>query len=728
MYEAEGTADLEGRDALAELKAHVLSQSRDAESWIDSSIAGKRREATNYYNGKPLGNEERGKSQIVLTEVRDTVQALLPQLMRVFFSGEKAVEFMPTGPEDVIAAEQATDYVNFIFQKDNPGFEIAHAAFKDALVRKVGIVKWWWDESLSVSNHSFSGLSEEAFMAVVSEPGVEIVSHETSPDPSNPLGALHNCSVKRVKRKQKVCIAAVPPEEFLIDRSARGIEDALYIEHRTDKTKSDLVAMGYPPETLEKLNSTERSLQFNQERLARNPDASRQSNPKTYVYREALTYFDHDGDGIDELLKVCLIGGEIVNVEPTGEKNYASFCPDPEPHTFFGLSMADYTMDIQRIKSVMMRVTLDSAVQSQNERVAAVEGQVNMADLLNNENGGIVRVRAPGMIQPLTTPFIAADMLPLLSYVDEIKENRTGQSKAAMGLDADALQSSTRTAVAATVSAAAAKAELISRIFAETGMKRLFRGILRLICRHQDQARVVRLRNVWVPMDPRSWNADMDMTVNVAIGAGTVQDRIAFLGGIAAKQEQILSTVGMDNPLVNAFNLYNTYAKTLELAGFKDPSPYFTDPRTWQPPPPKPDPAEILAQVEIEKNRGDQAVAVESVRLEREKFVEEADFKRDKLDADIMLAIKKMELDHNTSIETATLGAKVSQDRIPIGSITKAITKSTEGAMSKVAESLRGELARISTPNVVVQPTPRRRRIPIKDKKGDIVEVREEDM
>jgi len=347
---------------------------------------------------------------------------------------------------------------------------------------------------------------------------------------------------------------------------------------------------------------------------------------------------------------------------------------------------------------------------------------------MNNENGGIVRVRAPGMIQPLTTPFIASDMLPLLGYVDEIKENRTGQSKAAMGLDADAMQSSTQAAVAATVSAAAAKAELISRIFAETGMKRLFRGILRLICRHQDQARIVRLRNAWVPMDPRSWNADMDVTVNVAIGAGTVQERISFLGGIAGKQEQILATVGMDNPLVSAFNLYNTYAKVLELAGFKDPSPYFTDPRTWEPPPPKPDPAEILAQVEIEKNRGEIAVKVEQTKLERERFVEEADFKRDELDAKIMLEVKKMELDHSTSIETAELGAKVSQDRIPIGSITKAITKSTEGAMEKVRQAMQQELTRIATPQVNVPPPPKRRRIPVRDKQGNITEVREEDI
>jgi hypothetical protein len=653
-----------GMDApdLSELKSHVLGYSREAETWIDSDIAPVRELATRYYKGEKFGNEEEGKSQIVLTEVRDSVLSLLPHIMRVFFSGTKAVEFMPTGPEDIETAEQATDYINHIVQKDNDGFGVCYAAFKDALVRKTGIIKWWWDESWVVTSHEFSGLSEQALVALLNEQGVEPVEIEQGVDS---MGApVFDVTIRRKKKKQRACISALPPEEFLVDKNARSIDDAEYVEHRSEKTPSDLIAMGYDRELIEGLGSAPADLQFNVERLARNPASNYVGhNVKRIMYREAWTKFDMDGDGIAELLKVCVANNELIHWEPTDEVPFATFCPDPEPHTFFGLSEADKVMDLQLIKSTMMRLTLDSATQSIHNRTWAVEGQVNMADVLNKEMGAVIRTRAPGMIGELGGEFIGNQMLPLMGYMDAIKESRTGQSKASQGLDADALQSTTRAAVSATVSAAAARQELVARIFAETGMKRLFKGLLRLVSRHQDAPRVVRLRNEWIPMDPRSWDAEMDVTVNVAIGAGTNEDRMGFLGMISAKQEQILQLAGMDNPLVNPINLYNTYSKMLELQGWKDPNTFFTDPRSWEPPPPQPDPAQMLAQLEMEKIRTEMATKAEDLRIKREQVMLEQDFKRDQLDADIILKSKELEMKYNEAVDVATIKAQVEKNR-----------------------------------------------------------------
>lgn len=685
----EGEDDITNEEALSRLKAHVFSQSNDAASWIDSDIAPQRAKATKYYKGEKFGNEEDGRSQVVLTEVRDTVSSILPSLMRVFFSGEKVVEFLPVGPEDVDAAEQATDYVNFIVQKDNPGFEVCYSAFKDALVRKTGIIKYWWDEVISVTTHEFSGLTDQALAALLHEDGIEVVEHEQYPDPTaptvlmdeagnpvmmrapdgtaQPMPAppvyLHDVTIKRQKKRNKVSIAAVPPEEFLINRDARlgDLETWRYVEHRSEKTKGELVALGYNPDEINW--SQEKSLQFNQERLARNPSAQTWGNTEQKImYRECWTRFDMDGDGIDELIRVCVGGMEILHAEPTDDIPFAVFCPDPEPHTFFGLSEADKVMDLQEQKSFIVRNVFDSLAQSIHPRVAVVDGQVNMQDVLNNEVGAIVRMRAPGMVQPLDLPFVGQQAFPLLAYLDEIKENRTGMSKASMGLDADALQSTTRAAVAATVSAAQTRIELIARIFAEGGMKRLFTGILKLVNSRQDKARVVRLRNQWVAIDPRSWDATMDVSVNVGIGSGTAEDRVAFLGMIAGKQEQILQIAGMDNPLVSPVNLHHTYTKMMELQGWKDSQKFFSDPTTWEPPPPKPDPAEMLAQLQAEDIRSKMALGVEELSLKRQTAAWEQDFKRDQLDADIILKSREMEMKYKQAVDVESIRAELSKN------------------------------------------------------------------
>jgi hypothetical protein len=669
-----------------QLQGVISAEITDAISFIDDDIGGNRALATEYYYGDLFGDEEDGRSQVVSMDVRDTVQGILPSLMRIFFGPERVVEFAPQGPEDVQNAEQATDYVDFIFKRDNPGFKILHSAFKDALVRKCGIVKYWWDESVEVRAESFSMLDEQSMMMLTSDPNVEISAVREYPvlgtEPMNeaqgimtPPPMMYDVEIKRRIKSGKVKIEALPPEEFLIDRRAKSIEDATFVGHRTMKTVSDLVAMGYDYEEMVEQSGNGNDFDNNQEYTSRNPFAvistANNGDPssKSVMYIEGYLKVDFDGDGIAEMRRICTIGtgNKVIRNEIVSERQFADFCPDPEPHTFFGMCPADVVMDIQRIKSNVQRGILDSLAQSIHPRTAIVEGQANMEDVLNTEVGAVIRMRAPGMVQPFTTPFVGQAAFPMLDYLDDIKQTRTGISKAAAGLDADALQSTTKAAVSATVNAAHQHIEMIARIFAETGLRKLFTGILKLVVENQDRARMVRLRNTFVPIDPRSWDAKMDVIVNVGVGDGTIEDRINILNQVAARQEMLIEKTGPNNPVVSIPQYTNTLTKMLQLAGIKDSANYFNQlPNDFQlpePPAPKPTPEEILAQVQAQSIQADIQKKAAELQLDRERMLMADDRERDRIEQDGILRRYELELKYGVQIQSAEIDAAMNRDR-----------------------------------------------------------------
>lgn len=680
----------EGGVTEEELQSIVAGEIDDSQAYIDDVISPERAMAGQYYKGEPFGNEEEGRSQVVSMDVRDTVQAIMPSIMRVFFGSSNVVEYAPNGPEDVANAEQATDYVNYCLTRDNNLFMVCYETFKDALVRKNGIAKVWWNEEKEVQTFSFDGLSQEAYTVLMSDPDVEIVEVEVEiesgetmvmgPDGvevSMPTPPEYSCTIRRTTDKGRLCVSAVPPEEFLIDRRARNIEEAEFVAHRRYVTVSDLVKMGYEMDEIENLGyETQDDFEGNQETFDRNPNATILGAGRTDVasrkvlYIEAYVRVDMDGDGIAELRRVC-VGGtayKVLHNERCDLIPFVSFCPDPEPHTFFGLSIADVVMDIQLIKSNILRNMLDSLAQSIHPRTAVVEGQVNLEDVMNTEVGGIIRMRAPGMVQPFNQPFVGQAAFPMLAYMDELRENRTGISKAAAGLDANALQSSTRAAVAATITAAQQHIELICRIFAETGMKVLFEKALKLITMNQDAPRMVRLRDKFVPIDPRVWNANMDVIVNVALGSGTTEEKMNFLGQIAAKQEMLIQQGGVqDNPLVDLSQYRNTLAQMLAMAGFKDAGQFFKDPANQPPPPPPapppPSPEQILAQVQVQAIQADIQKKAAELELQREEMLRKDDRERDKLDADVMLKAAEIEAKYGAQVNTAQIEAMVQRDR-----------------------------------------------------------------
>ena len=664
-----------------EFRYMVFQAIEDSSTYIDSYLAPERERAMAYYLGDAFGNEEDGRSQVVLTEVRDTVLAMLPSLIRIFTSGDKILEFIPRGAEDVAAAEQATDLVNYIFYQENPGFRILHDGIKDALVLKTGILTWYKHDEETVEYYTYSGISADEANFILSDPSVEMDAMSEEVDLMTG-GSRISLSIKRINREPRYRVEAIPPEQFLIDNEATSIDDALYVGRRKLATISELVAMGYPRDIIE-MNAGTGGFEMNNEVIVRNPadqsffgitNQNDESTDKVF-YVESYIRADKDGDGIAELHKVCSVGngGYILHQEIVQQAPFALLEPDPTPHTIFGKSIADQTMDLQLIKSSIMRNTLDSLAQSIHPRTVVVEGQVNLDDVMNVETGAVIRVRAPGMVQPLSEPFVGQQALGVMAYLDEVKTQRTGISRSSQGLDADVLQSTTRAAVQAQLSASQDRIEMIARLFSD-GLKRCFQGVLQMVIQHQDKPKIIRLRNQFVPIDPRGWDSKMDMIVNIALGRGSDDQRMMFLQAIAAQQKEIIANFGPYNPLVSLEQYRDTLAEITKLSGFMDPAKF------WKPVTPQdveafmqqqqksppPDPAQTLARVEAEKIKADIVISAAKQELERQKAIASADLERDKLYIDAMLKAAEIEAKYNTQVDMALIKGEVDRQRTEI--------------------------------------------------------------
>jgi hypothetical protein len=669
--------------------------------YVDGELSADRAEATDFYMGRPFGNEESGRSQVVLTEVRDGVQAVLPPMLRVVFGPEHAVEFRPRSAEDVDAAQQKTDYVRFVFESDNPGFLHTHSVMKDGLIRKIGAFKWWWDDTTATTTHKLENVDQEGLELLAQDDEVELTRIEESGEAAGPPGPdgqpttikLHDVELKRTVKDGRARFAAIPPEELIFVRDTRAEDSAIFLGHRTRKTRGELLAMGIDAKIIDAHGSNDSDLPGNEEAIARTPnelmddeELGGKANDKILCV-EGFVRVDFDGDGFAELRRVVTIGAahHPVENEPWDEPNIAVYCPDPEPHQLVGLSWADRLMDIQKIKSFSLRAGLDSFSASLHPRTWYVEGQANLADILNTAIGAPIRLKSPGAVGELEHHFTGKEAFGVLSYIDEVVERRTGQSKGAVNMDADAMQSSTKSAVQAAITAAQAQQEMLVRIFCEGALKKLFRGLLKLLVKHQPRARVVRLRNQWVTIDPRTWDADMDVTVNVALGAGLTDERIATLERVVEAQMGIAEKMGEDNPICGLKEIRDTLAQIVEMRGFKDSARYFrpiteeqmkqlAEAKKNQPPPKSPEMVLAEAQIQIEQMKAENDKQLKmmdaqtklmqvkaELELKRREIALEDDRQRDKQAAETIVKLRKIEAD--TGISQASAIEQIEQAR-----------------------------------------------------------------
>ena len=629
------------------LKAILENEIEDAIGYLETETTDERQQALEYYLREPYGNEVEGKSQIVTGEVAEVVDGALPQLMRLFASGDNVVSFEPVNDGDQPFAKQATEYVNWVFNKDNDGFLVMHNWFKDALLQKVGIVKAYWEDKIDVKKESYKNLTDDELMIIMQDPEVEVVEQETTIIQEavfdemtgmevSPAIVSHNVKLKKTTNNGKVTVENVPPEEFLISKRARSIADSPFTAHRKMMTRSELVAMGYDEELVESLPTGD-ALQFSPERIARytrgeqptDMDSNDESMQLVEVF-ECYLKVDMDDDDIAEYRRVVYAGHEILEEHECDYNPFHSLCPIPIPHKFYGQSLADRAMDLQLIKSTVVRQMLDNLYLTNNYRVGAVEGQVNLDDLLTSTAGGVVRLKNPAAIVPMTVQSSAGQSFPMLEYLDAIQAKRTGVSDTQQGLDPNLLQNVTATAVSAMSAASTGKLELIARIFAETGVTSLFRGILHLLCKYQDKARVVRINGEFIPFDPREWKTNYNVNINVGLGTGQRQEQLATMQMILAKQEEIITNYGLSNPLVNIKQYRDTLAKFIHMAGFKDSTEFINEitpemnEMLSQPQPEKVDPntqaAQVLAQVEREKAQLKAQTDAAKLELEREQM------------------------------------------------------------------------------------------------------------
>lgn len=589
----------------------VFSWASDAHSFIEEFLTEDREHATLYYKGKlpDVDNDDANedRSTAVMSEVRDTVLGIMPDILRIFFQADGVVKYIPVPASDPnvfhknkMQADQATAYIRDVVLKvDNPDFFITmHDAIQDALVRKTGLLKWDWVKTKKPKYTSHTGLSEQQCVALAADPEVTVTGKREymceAADPATgaplPPYKCFDLKLRRTDESGRAKIFAIPCENIIIARRGRSLERTTLFGYTEDKKVGDFLAEGLIDDA-EELKDCDRDVEDSDgiEASARRPgenrgegtadDATEDPTQRVVKYGEIYITADRDGDGIPELIRVITAGLQfkILRSEPVDEIQYAAFCPFPEAHQFFGESIADMTKDIQRIKSRVLRDILDSLAQSVQPALGVVEGQVNLDDVLNPDTSKVMRQRAPGMIQPIVIPFVGKEGLPILDLMSKARENRTGQSDASNGLDPAVLQSSTHDAVHATLSKSQSRVEMIARIFAETGMSRLFRGLLKLIIRNIDKPRMVELAGTCVEIDPRHWDAEMHVQVTLALGRGSQTDQVSLLTQVLGKQQELLTTLGFDNPIVTIDQYTYTLARLLEVAGYQNAGSYFND-------------------------------------------------------------------------------------------------------------------------------------------------------
>jgi hypothetical protein len=762
-----------------EFQGLVFDWATDAHNYIQEFVSKDRYDSTEYYKGRlpdvDLDDGQEDRSKAVLTEVRDTVLGIMPDLLRIFFSPDGSVEFCPvptTDPakfaQNTAYAAQATCYFrDVVLRIDNPDFfTTCHDAFQDALVRKTGFITWQWEKTKKAIFSMHTGLTEEQAHALAADDDVEVVKvriyqqslttgvvgppaysgdamppppQAPPPDPSQappgapppgmppgapagPAGAagappppmpaappqappglpgaagdpfmpgeptikLYDMQIKRVQEKGCLRVRGIPCENMIVARRGTAVERTTLLGMTQDKTVGDFIAEGWvdDAEDLADCDQDPANDGDNWETQVRRPSTSTaigiaddppaDPSMRLIKYGELYLTADRDGDGIAELIRV-ITGGiqfKILHEEPIDDIPIATLCPYPEAFQFFGESVADLTRDVQRIKSRILRDMLDSLAQSVTPQMGVVEGQVNLDDVLNPDTSKVIRMRQAGMVQPVITPFVGKEALPVLDLMTQVRENRTGQSDASAGLDPAVLQSSTASAVHATLSKAQSRVEMIARVFAETGFTRLYRGMLRETVKNMDYARVALLYGKPTLIDPRQWDIEMTVLPYPMFGRGSVAERLQYLTSILAKQEQLMQELGFDNPFCTPDQYSYTLKKIIETSGYHNTANFFNDleqmdaqakaealqklsaamaakAQSAAPQKSGPDPQIEQAKIASQEKQAQMKMQLEMMR-------EQAQFQLEamKLKAQMQMQVMQMHMDHQQAIDQAAV-------------------------------------------------------------------------
>ena len=693
------TGDLRDQETAQDLITQMMQEAVDH---YTQNLEPDQVKATDYYYGRLFGDEEEGRSVVVSTDLRDATAAQMPQLLGMFMGSEQVVEFMPHDENDVDAAEMKTDMVNVVIRHDNPGYLIFQDAFKDALVRRIGYFKWWWEEYDRLRAYTYREISEQGLQILMDDEDVddiEILAQgvETiqvpGPDgqPEDVEIKIFDVVVKRFESDGRARFAAIPPEEVVWTPDAKTFEDAGLVAHTRQVTVDEAARVtGLDPEDIEPFVGMSERLGTENLGWARqfhgggsttsSLGASEETKPmsqRSVLLTEAYAMMDIDADGIAELRMFHCLGTdyEIVNGEEgddgeiVNEIPMSYITPQPEPHTIVGLGNYDDMKDIQEVKSELRRGLLNSLAMSVDPQMEVVASEVNMKDVLIPEVSNIIRTRRPGMIREIRHTFLGAEIIGVEEHFNDVRADRGGMTRASEGLDPDALQSSTPEAVGATLNKAQQRIEGIGRTFAETGVKRLYLGLLTLLIENQDRPRMVKMRGQFVPVDPSQWDINTEVAVNSALGSGSLAEKINTLRAIVIDQD---TRIASGSPFVNNSHVRSALGRMLKIAGFEGTNEFYgawsqeqearlQEQIAQQPPPP--DPAMELVKVEQAKVQTRAIADDRKNQLEQQKAAWDDDFKRDKLARETALREREIEAEFEMKIEDAKLKRDIQADR-----------------------------------------------------------------
>ncbi|MDX1201084.1 phage portal protein [Sinorhizobium medicae] len=671
-----------------QVAAQVSQLVKDCENYRDE-LSVDRIKAMEYYDGIMKDTPaDANRSKVVSRDVRSAIKKVLPSLIRTILGNDKVVEYQPVNEGDEASAEQATDYVNFVVFPESDGYDAVQDAAHDALKLRNGIIRWWYDRKRKVQVSKHTGLEEQALVQLVADDDVEVLEQEQyeeqidTPQGPQPV-TLYNVKIRRVSEYGCTKLAAVPLEEFLIHPDAISIDDSPITGMKTRLRRSDLVEMGYDREKVDSFAASGSDIEEEEEEFTRRRDAFDENDSivkalQEVDYYELYVKIDADDDGIAELRRMVFAGGlaevNLLDDEEWDEVPFADLITERRPHQREGNSVTDDMVEIQRVKTVLMRQTLDNLYWQNNQQPIVQEGTIaNPEAVLNPKFGQPIRVNQGVDVNSAVgyniVPFVAEKSFAMLSYLDQEATDRTGISDASSGMAPDALQNMTAKASAMIEAAGVGQTELMVRTFAQ-GLKRVFQGLLRLVIKHQDKPRTVRLRNQWVTFDPRQWNAEMDVTVNTGLGAGTRERDMMMMQVVGAQQEKLLAAYGpVNNPYVSAENIWNSVSRGVEAAGLRTPDLYFTKPTPEQidqlqkAQANKPDPE--MEKVKI-KAQADQQKAQLDAQLQREKMQQEAQLETQRIQQEV--ALKRYQIEQEIQLKRQT-NAMQMLTRDPVSSV-----------------------------------------------------------
>jgi hypothetical protein len=590
-----------------EIKEAVQSEINDALGAYGSVIHEQRRTNLRRYYGKPLGNEVEGQSQAQMSTVADAVEWMMPSLMKSTFGSTRNIwDFQPTRPGEEQMAAQASDVVNHIFRNECGGFEKVYDMFKTALLEKRGYLAVFYEEVFEPTRETYRGVSEQALGMLGQDPNAEMVEFgphegEAAVDPmtGQPVETF-DVTVRRTKKRGRIVIDSIAPENMLLARRETTLDDnTQFSGYRKRMTVGELISLGYDPDVVSTLPSGNSRAEFSQGRMERLHDENSfptdLTNRSDGASRELWVNFiwirlDEDGDGFAELRNIVCVGDAgttILDDREVARIPFVSVCPIPMPHKYQGQCPADSAADIQVIESTVLRQILDNMYRINNGRFTAVEGQVNMKDLVENKPGGIVRISQPGAVDALQTPALPNSSFEMLNFMQSVGEKRIGVSSWQQGPDAADMKYQTSGAVSNVQTASEGRISLINQIFAMTGVKALGIKIYQLIVENAMAPFLYRLHGTWAQADPRSWNRNMDCTVEAGMGVGDMEQRMQKLSMVQAMQSEMLKN-GLRSA-VTPRNIYNVAKEMVKVSGVGLEGYFFTDPGDQPWPEPQPD-------------------------------------------------------------------------------------------------------------------------------------------